>query len=79
MLKPPETPPSWYCDFKLPPNLLDAFTPLVYLTGLDLQTNPTHRSFWEVLNLKNATKDFQPSYVNVPIDHKFREKKVKVV
>lgn len=78
MMTPPDSPPSWYSDFKVPTNLLPTFQPLIYLVGLDNQNNPTHRSFWEVLTIKNTGRDFQPKYFNVPLEHKFREKKNKV-
>lgn len=70
--------PNWYCPFKVPPEFLQSVPPLVYLAGLDIDKNPVHRGIWEIIKLKPSTKDFQPTYVDVPLDNKFPLKKPKV-
>ncbi|ODN01994.1 Trafficking protein particle complex subunit 11, partial [Orchesella cincta] len=68
--------PSWYCP-KIPSDFTGAVQPLVYVAGLEIESNPVHRGIWEVIKLKPASKDFQPTYVNVSLDHKFPVKKEK--
>lgn len=70
--------PSWYCPFKLDSATLSPFQPLVFLSGLDINGNQVHKSIWETLNSKHTTKDFQPTYITVPLDHKFPMKRTKV-
>lgn len=70
--------PNWYCPYKIPTEFVGSVPPLVYLAGLDTEKNQVHRGIWEMIKMKPSTKDFQPTYVDVPIDHKFPVKKQKV-
>ncbi|CAL8120333.1 unnamed protein product [Orchesella dallaii] len=70
------TGPDWYCP-KIPSDFTGAVQPLVYISGLEIESNTVHRGIWEVIKSKPGTKDFQPTYVNVSLNHKFPVKKEK--